>query len=261
MQRKYASGDRREMAAEEYLQRTLAENRELKDDMQRSRLESEAISREHETVMKENEVLCGRIANLERIFDAQADHSDQELEGSYRDGEWHDHYGLRISNGDGTVSVYKEEEWEADGSGTQRSPAGAASEVTRLKAELDATRAREQDLLKAVHQLQALMGRSASATPSEDSRAPKAAPSLVMESRGDSRASKATTASLNSDRASPAPGGDSANPSTGRATPASNAPAGAPIAAVTPSMRPKKPPSGYAGKARNRNGAAGKRIG
>ena len=29
-----------------------------------------------------------------------------------RDGEWHDHHGLKISNGEGTVSVYKDEDWE-----------------------------------------------------------------------------------------------------------------------------------------------------
>ena len=78
--------------------------------------------------MKENDVLNQRIRNLERIFDKQADeasmaHPSPPLQSKAqggpigtptvsemtpsRGGAWHEHHGLRISNGGGTVSVYK----------------------------------------------------------------------------------------------------------------------------------------------------------
>ena len=83
-------------------------------------------------------MLQGRIASLERIFQTQADKAAQhdnptpppvprtdprdalgrrdmtpavgnpeQPDGTPKEGEWHDHTGLRISNGQGTVSVYQ----------------------------------------------------------------------------------------------------------------------------------------------------------
>jgi len=184
-------GDRRSMAAEEYLKRTLAENKDLKEDVRRVNRESEELAREHDAVMKENEVLNGRIINLERIFDNQAEaahseesprppfeehspHSREEGARSVADGAWHDHNGLRISNKDGTMSVYKEAVWDAEvlGPGTHRSQQGSDVQVQRLQAELDAASAREQELLRAVHQLQQLA----------NSRPPEPAPSPAPDS-------------------------------------------------------------------------------
>jgi len=84
--------------------------------------------------------------------------------------------GLRISNGEGTVSVYKElpeHQWDGEmqqdpfrsprpegaspdnarEGGEPASPATRDRRESRLHAELNASQAREQELLKAVHQL------------------------------------------------------------------------------------------------------------